>query len=258
MPVIERSIDKHPEKTDTALWRYMDLSQLVSIMEREQLWFARADKLGDQYEGSLTKPRREIRDGQIEALKEVSEREEGWTPIDRDVDELIAEQVEKNKRQREWVFINCWHQNEKESAAMWDLYTKSNDAIALKTTFERLVATLMNNEEDISLSRVRYLDFKEEDMVQGEATLDFLFKRKSFEHEQEVRALFWDLPELDEIDNQPPGHYIDVEVEALIDEIRIAPSAESWFFDTVKQMLRSYGFSEEIINQSNLAEDPLF
>lgn len=258
MPIVERAIDEHPEETDAVLWRYMDLSQLVSILERDQLWFARADKLSDPYEGSLTKPRREIRDKQVEALKEVSEREEGWTPIERDVDELIEEQVRKNRRQREWVFIHCWHQNEKESAAMWDLYTKSNDAIVIKTTFERLIRALMENEEEISLSKVRYLDFEEEDMVQGESTLDFLFKRKSFEHEQEVRALFWDLPELDEMDDQPPGQYVNVDVERLIDEIRIAPSAESWFFDTVKQMLQSYGFSEEIITQSNLAEDPLF
>lgn len=258
MPIIERPIDEHPEETDAALWRYMDLSQLVSILERGQLWFARADKLGDPYEGSLTQPRREIRDERIRGLKEFTESEEGWTPLDRDIDELIEEQVEKNKRQREWVFINCWHQNEKESAAMWDLYAKSNDAIVIKTTFERLVNALSNNEEEISLSQVRYLDFEEEDMVQGESTLDFLFKRKSFEYEREVRALFWDLPGVDEMDNQPPGHYVEIEIETLIDEIRIAPSAETWFFDTVKQMLGSYGFSEEIITQSNLAEDPLF
>lgn len=156
----------------------MDLSQLLSILEREQLWFSRADKLGDQYEGSLTKPRREIRDERIKGLREFTQEQEDWTSIEKEEEQLIKEQVEKNKRQRKWVFINCWHHNEKESAGMWELYAKSDDAIAIKTSFRRLVGALSDNEQEISLSKVRYLDFKEDDMVQGEATLDFLTKEK--------------------------------------------------------------------------------
>ena len=32
---------------------------------------------------------------------------------------------------REWTYINCWHANEYESAAMWDLYDKTNEAVAV-------------------------------------------------------------------------------------------------------------------------------
>lgn len=260
MPIIKRAVDDHPEKDDAVLWRYMDLSQLLSIMEREQLRFCRADNLGDPYEGSLTVPRKEIRDDQVEALKEVSE-EDGWTSINRNTEELIKEQAKKNKRQREWVFINCWHLNEKESAAMWKLYSKSDEAIAIKTTFQRLVSSLEENEEDISLSKVRYLDFEEDDMVRGESTIDFLYKRKSFKHESEVRALFWDLPESDQMNDQPSGQYIDVDLDKLIEEIRISPEAEEWFSDTVERVLTTpsqYGIDDNTVTQSDLSKDPLF
>ncbi|MDQ1391242.1 MAG: hypothetical protein QOF30_219, partial [Acidimicrobiaceae bacterium] len=51
---------KHPvfvtPSDETTLWRYMDLPKFVSLLEKGALFFSRADKLGDPYEGSLTGP----------------------------------------------------------------------------------------------------------------------------------------------------------------------------------------------------------
>jgi hypothetical protein len=41
-----------PGDPDIPLWRYMDLAKLVSLLDRGALWFARADLLGDRFEGS--------------------------------------------------------------------------------------------------------------------------------------------------------------------------------------------------------------
>ena len=36
---------------DTVLWRYMDFTKFVSLLEKSALFFPRADKLGDPFEG---------------------------------------------------------------------------------------------------------------------------------------------------------------------------------------------------------------
>lgn len=258
MPVITRHVDEYPDDEAT-LWRYMDLSRLLSIIERKQLWFSRADHLGDPYEGSLTEVRREKRDNMLKGLREFTREQEDWTSIEKDEETLLSEEMNKKKRERKWVFVNCWHLNEKESAAMWELYAKSNDAIAIKSTFQRLLGSVHSNKEDISALKIRYIDFGEDDMIQGDSTLKYLYKRRSFEHERELRLLFWDVPDLSEIDEQrPPGQYIDAKLELLIDEIRIAPTAPGWFADTVGRILDTYGFDNQIVSQSDLADDPLF
>jgi hypothetical protein len=36
---------------DTVVWQYMDFTNLVSILERKELFFSRADNFDDPYEG---------------------------------------------------------------------------------------------------------------------------------------------------------------------------------------------------------------
>lgn len=46
------------------IWRYMDFTKFASMLEKKELFFARADKLGDPFEGSYPKEnvqQREIR-----------------------------------------------------------------------------------------------------------------------------------------------------------------------------------------------------
>jgi hypothetical protein len=62
------------------------------------------------------------------------------------------------------VIINCWHMNESESATMWDLYTKADSAgVAIQTTFKRLSDSLDKaNSEEISIGRVKYIEYDKE------------------------------------------------------------------------------------------------
>ena len=59
---------------------------------------------------------------------------------------------------RESVFINCWHRNRDDSAAMWALYGKSACAVALTTTVGQLADTVAAiAEHRISIARVEYV-----------------------------------------------------------------------------------------------------
>ena len=41
-------------KADAVLWRYMSYTKFVSLLTKNALFFSRADKLGDPFEGSLS------------------------------------------------------------------------------------------------------------------------------------------------------------------------------------------------------------
>jgi hypothetical protein len=66
-----------PSNPEIRLWRYMDLSKFIALLQDRALYFARADKLGDPFEGSSPKKNQEI-------LQEAMVRDRGskaaWGP----------------------------------------------------------------------------------------------------------------------------------------------------------------------------------
>ena len=60
-PTEHRRYDGHHEvfralPDSAVLWRYMDLTKLMALLEDRALHFARSDLLGDPFEGSMTAP----------------------------------------------------------------------------------------------------------------------------------------------------------------------------------------------------------
>lgn len=75
------------------------------------------------------------------------------------------------------------------------------------------------------------------------------FKRKSFEHEQAVRAVitFSGVPKgasgIDPTaDNPLSGQCVSVDLAELIEQVYIAPEAPPWFCDLVDQVSKRYGY----------------
>lgn len=69
MPVVTNADDlwmrrrlaiNSPDGLDHELWRYMDFSKFVSMLQQKALWFTRLDQFPDPYEGLLTKPTAEF------------------------------------------------------------------------------------------------------------------------------------------------------------------------------------------------------
>ena len=44
---------KAPPNPDGKIWQYMDLAQFVSMLQRKQLFFVKANQLRDPYEGTM-------------------------------------------------------------------------------------------------------------------------------------------------------------------------------------------------------------
>lgn len=245
------NVFKQPENENIPVWRYMDFTKFVSLIDTKCLFFARADKLGDPFEGSWAKPN--VLSRTYVPSEVPPEHRETF------LKSMAALGIFKRHTPR-FIAINCWHMNEHESAAMWKLYLKSNEGIAVQSTYRKLKESLTDDEE-IFLGVVKYINYDNEIISPGSNLLScFFHKRKSFEHEREVRAVVNKLPDDNNLSRDvfPNGGIkISVDLELLIEKVYVAPTTPNWFSDLVKAVLRRYGYKFQVVN-SRLNEQPIY
>lgn len=224
-----------PRNVNATLWRYMDLTRFVSLLEDSALFFATPESFEDPYEGSLSQANRTIRGfvhsrtGQVTQSPDVADRAK--------------------------VVVSCWYAAQHESAAMWSLYAKSTDAIAICTTFKKLHQLLPSVAR---LGLVRYVNYKKAWIPEDRPLHRFMHKRLSFQHEHELRALI-DLgaPEVpligQEVEN---GLKVPVDLNRLIKRVYVAPRSTSWFLELVARVCVRYGLNQRPV-RSSLYDDPV-
>lgn len=232
----------------------MDFTKLVSLLDSQRLFFARADTFDDPFEGSWPLVNWVL---QQQVPPDITEDErEAYAKLNETLRPLY-------KAVPRFTAVNCWHMNNYESAAMWKLYLKSDEGIAVQSTYSQLRDSIIDD-ETVYLGTVSYIDYTSEWIVNAQNLMSpFVHKRKSFEHEQEVRALVSKMPGSNangmDITQEtiPGGLKIRVDIEKLIEKIYIAPSAPNWLAELTHAVVHKYGFNFEIV-QSNLAAKPIF
>jgi len=228
---------------DTVLWRYMDFTKFLSLLQTNSLYFTRADKLDDPFEGAKCRIEDKLtyEEWHIYELRKRAQNEASFN--DRQKRGFVKFLLENETLGLPFSyqnFINCWHENEYESVAMWNLYTTSLEyGVAIKTTYEKLCNSL-ENVDDIQIGKVIYHDLNIEKPNNEDDV--FWYKLNPYKHEQEVRAIIEDLnPDLQEI-----GKLIPIKLNLLIDEVYLSPFSKLWFKDLVKNVMEKYGFIKDI------------
>lgn len=250
----EHLIFEKPIDVNTKIWRYLDFTKFVSLLDKQALFFARSDKLNDPFEGSISKV------NLIERFllsKNWSEKAKiNWAKTQIDSSNFF-------KELRRFTIINSWHLNNFESAAMWKLYLKNDDGVAIQSTFNRLTKCFNGfTKYDIYIGKIKYIDYEMEMVPEGFTFYPFLYKRKSFEHEQELRALIQKYPiknkKLDySFDLFDRGEYIPVDLGNLIEKIYVSPTSPTWFKELVSSITNKFNLKKEVL-QSILSEDPVY
>ena len=192
-----------PPPAEAVLWRYMDFVKYVSLLDKQALFFERVDRLGDPFEGSLSAMNATLRPYLYRDVPEDSRK-----ALLKMIGPIL-------KSARASIIVNCWHENEVESDFMWRLYAKDNGGVAIKTTFDALSRSFTCS-DSIFISRINYVDYDTTLIPERNSLEICLYKRKSFEHEREVRALT--MLEKDQIHG-----YRDVDLSVLIEEVYVAP-----------------------------------
>ncbi len=141
---------------DTKIWRYLNFTKFVGLLETKSLYFSSLARLEDRFEGTLPAASRKVAKRQyIEFFKSIRE--------DKDLRAESARHWKHmksiNRVTRPLIYVNCWHINDYESPAMWVLYLKSNDGVAIQSTVKRLCESLATTREHVFVGKVRYVDY---------------------------------------------------------------------------------------------------
>ena len=83
----------------------------------------------------------------------------------------------------------------------------------------------------------------------------YVHKRKSFAHEQELRAIMQDYSPLR--DAAPEGIQRAVDISSLVEAIYVAPTGMAWFKELVEETVRRFELDIPV-HQSALDAEPFF
>lgn len=224
---------KLPEDPDTVVWKYLDLSKFLDLLLSKKLFMSRSDKFEDQYEGTFSEPT-------FEEIKRLSVNN--------------PEFLNYYKSHREKVIVSSWHINEYESFAMWQIFTQNSEGLAIQSTVNRLKKALNSDSQHKQyIGEVNYIDYKKEYIPFDDMFFPFLFKRKSFQYEREIRIIS-DVTQSNIKLND--GLKINVDINQLIEKIYIHPKSENWYKNLVIQLVKQLGF-DFTIEKSDLESDIL-
>ncbi|MDO7875050.1 hypothetical protein Q5H93_09940 [Hymenobacter sp. ASUV-10] len=264
MPVSCPEVGIAPDP-NAVLWRYMELDRFKSFLDQKALFFSRADKFSDPFEGSIPKKEHDFRPEMHRAMA----RHYGNEPDEEQIAKSIADLAYTHMMFRRIHVVNCWHNNSNESDAMWRLYLKSNEGVAIQTTTARLIQSLEGTAQDIDISKVRYLDYDKGVFYGADYPhrsynmfMPLIHKRNEFIHEREVRIIhqvreaendleFWDKQPSDK------GMFIKLDIGILVDKVILPPTSDEKVRQEVEFLIKSRGYDFEL-EKSTLSKSAYF
>jgi hypothetical protein len=226
-----------PAPIGMKVWRYLTYTRFIWLLEEKALFFTRVEHLGDKYEGSLTKA----------TILKVNKF---YNPVELDGYYQMRSAGHLD------ILINCWHMNEHESAAMWGNY---GNGIAIQSSVERLRDSVLSPAgENFWLVPIQYLDYQSEDEINiialNSSLYPYMCKRKSFEHERELRAIIAVVH-----DAMPErGRTVPINPTNLIEKIYLAPGYDASFLNTVQFLVNKKYQLDIPVEHCAYDADPLY
>lgn len=172
-----------PRKPDECqpIWRYRSFEQLCELLSSEALWFSHVSGFNDPYEAAFS--RSSGSDFTLLELFTNDERQFTGGGMTKGGQHAISH-------------ANCWHMNNKESAALWNQYGGEGGAVAIRSSPERLKQALDTTGHHMMYGEVEYVDINE-GKIPNDPEHPVFFKRDDFEYEKEYRAVLLDYSRLE-------------------------------------------------------------
>jgi hypothetical protein len=228
-----------PEDPDAVIWRFTDLWKFQDLISSGELYFSRADLLGDDDEG--IPPECIVPDLNL-------------NPLDVRDARTIDHHIGVLAQWRRASFVNCWYLSDEPTPGMWQAYGK--EGVAIASRYSLLKVALESGKERGFLGLVHYgashLKRRSWNLLRFIST-----KREKFAHEKEVRALLWfpndcggDTQHFDEnnIPHRrpladppvalPKFKRLPVDLRSMITGIEVSPWASDDTFTQVERMAR--------------------
>ena len=153
-----------------------------------------------------------------------------------------------------------------------------NGGIAIETTIEDF-KNCWRGSNDVFIGKIEYINHYEYPAPRNLSEMSMIYtwyfhKRKAFEHEHEFRAIVDAHPFIKNffqthgnsvspdiiLNNEFPdicdvGMSFNIDVENLIDKVITSPYTDEWITETVRSVVKQFGFNFEV-KSSTLLEDP--
>ena len=244
-----RFIQVYPVDEKSVLWRYLDFSKYVSLLENENLYFCPAYYLrqADYYEMRIPKPYKIEHKENIDAFLQSKE-------YDKRTIDLLNKQLESEEDSGlHFYSINCWQLSEIESNAMWKVYLSSSEGVAIKSSVKRLSNSLLSGDLPYFAGQVQYINYDKEKFINSDVSTGFeipFHKSSFFKYEEEYRissiimfeaGTILDIPEVFGTSKRARDSlYHPVDLEILIEEVYVSPYSSDWFYELVKTLTNKY------------------
>ena len=243
---------------DQSLWRYMDFSKFVAMMQQGGIHFTRASKFDDPFEAAAGVASREAVWNQhyLEFFKQaVTTPPPGFPPakmteteVNNEAERLLGDIKSAYASARD-LLVCCWHLNSGESEALWRIYCSPGaPSVAVQSNVVRLWNAL-ENEAGVNVGRVQYMDFKKS-FASGDQRI--FCKRSSLAHESEVRSV---LPN----DRQNPldNRLVHCDLNELVRGVVVSPYGPPWFKKVVEETVSKFGY-QFCVRESEIVEAPFY
>ncbi|WP_316801462.1 DUF2971 domain-containing protein [Pedobacter frigidisoli] len=227
---------------EKSIYRIFSFQRLQEIFTQKKLTLVRPSMWDDPFENFILRAQATV---------------DGGTPF--------------NIASRNHHYGQCWSRT-KESDAMWRIYSPDKEGVKVKTTIAKLFRPLFEkggsfrdiHDQEYNLQsfigKVKYQSQKSltamlDDTIRmngkimdqsgwGQAS-SFYFKRWAFKHENEVRLIFRDDNNVDDL------IHFDIDPIELFDEIVLDPRMSTDDVNYTKRELRSWGYQKKVM-QSGL------
>lgn len=242
MPVTPFVDDPEPTDARSPIWRHAEFWKLRDLVETEELYLRRADKLEDEHEGlPPVEYERVLNLGKFD-LNDIQKR-------DHHIGSLA--------QFRQSFYVNCWHLHVDETATMWARYGK--DGVAIVSRYDLLKQVLHPLPDKVMVGLIRYGTSH----LTGWNVVRFVTtKREKYASEREVRAMIWltetgdgmnrhfdltnrphDRPIYDPPHTLPEGIRRNIDVASLISEVVVSPFAPAGRLAEVRALLAAAGIA---------------
>lgn len=261
--------------TDWKLWRYMSFAKFMNMLMLDQMHFHVASGFNDDFEGTVPESVRDIMEEEYAAAAEEGDFPENGLEEHKKLVGVL----------RDITYLSCWHNKGHESAAMWSKYGNEDGAVAIESSVGNLRDALTTAEDQVYIGKVEYTIFNEDNREDDEDDLSdvdpaelnpkflltneesnifspFLYKRKSFDYEDEIRAIIQKPVYADDEDEEgalpiriqtddgwkhlkderdPDRDGVDphILVSQLIDRIHVSPGSRDWILDTIREAVKA-------------------
>lgn len=240
---MEKLSEQDFKKENVNLYRYMDLSKFVSMLLSSSLYFTRADKFSDLFEGSF--PRKTV-------TRNNNDLKNALLHIDENNLETHYQLASKSREiMKFYHYMSCWQMNDSECYAMWYMYCSSKNSVCVQTTESRFKASLPDN---IAFNPVRYINYDDFDASIEKMSDPFFYKKQEFSFEKEFRAI---VTNYDDMDVKKEFIEEKVDLNCLIEKIIVHPESDSWFLNVIDGLCKKFGLNVEII-PSSMKSKPTF